>query len=480
MINSRRVLRLAGSGLLMAVSIFFAGHKGNAQISIRAYVPIAMRDYPAPPTIFGMGVNEASSGTVARLQDTQSSWTRLPGIDCVQIEPTEGARNWSAVAAEEQHLIALAQAGVKVSLIFNRAPLWAQRIANQYCGPVKPDKYPAMRLFVRDLVNRYSAPPYNVEYFEFWNEPDAPFNTNGVETGLPVLAIRETPDPYFNGREYGTALAAAYDAAKAANQNVKFMVGGLLMDCGPGPILDPKRQIDCPVSRNFLEGLLITAGGKFDGVSFHAYDVTLFPVALGKYGGGEGWQSLWNTTGPVLIAKSRHVKNRLSAAGDSGKFLINTEVALVAFGSSGGTFAQPERELTKAYYVPQSYAAAVSEGLIGNIWYDLNGWLGSGLITASGSETDAYKALKIARNKLANVRSLGPVTPADLGGATNVLGFKFNRGDRKVWVVWSKDGASHTANFATAPLEIVDALGAAQSTGTSLPITIKPLYIEWP
>ena len=445
--------------------------------SPRAYVPIAMRDYPAPPAVYGIGMTTSANGNLARLSDTNSSWTRLIGVLWPDIEPTEGARNWGAAAALEDDLRAFASARVNVSLIIQQTPAWAQRVANQWCGPVKPEKYAAMGRFIGDVVKRYSAPPYNVEFYEFWNEPDGPFRKDGVEF-RGVGCWGDTSDPYFNGREYGSALKVAYQSAKQVNPNVKIMVGGLLMDCGPNPV--PSKP-ECQVINKFFEGLLITAGGNFDGVSFHAYDVADFPVKVGAYIGFPGWGSAWNTTGPSVLDKTKFIKGRLAAAGVTGKFLINTEVALVVFGGGPITlFTQPERELTKAYYVTQSYAAALSEGLIGNIWYDIGGWFGSGLIRSDGSQTDAYKALKVVSVRLARPRYLGPVTSADLGGATNVFGFKFDRGDRKVWVVWSKDGASHTTNFATAPLEVVDALGVAQSTGKNIPITIKPLYIEWP
>lgn len=98
------------------------------------------------------------------------------------------------------------------------------------------------------------------------------------------------------------------------------------MDC------DPRPGGGCPDEYHkkplkFLDGVVRNGGGDyFDGVSFHAYDY--YYGVLGKYGYG-GWNSSWNSTGLVLIAKANFIKEMLESYGVSGKFLMNTESALL-------------------------------------------------------------------------------------------------------------------------------------------------------
>jgi hypothetical protein len=169
----------------------------------------------------------------------------------------------------------------------------------------------------------------------------------------------------------------------------------------------------------------------------------------------------------------------LAARNISGKFLMNTEVGLVVFGGTlAGTFPQPERELTKAYYVAQAYSAAIHEELVANIWFELRGWNGSGLIDTNGNDTKAMTAFKHARNVIGSASKLAVITSADLGGTPNVLGYKLSRNGRQVWVVWSRDGVARTATVAQTPANVTDALGATVSK-TAIPISVNPVYIEF-
>ncbi len=466
---------------LIGVGLALGGAPGGAATAAGGpvYLPLVLRGAPAPPSVFGIhfdfGPGAQTTRGFDKLVESGGDWTRLqPGLRWARIEPNEGDRNWSAEADLETQLRYFSDRNINVMLVVNMAPVWAQRVTNQYCGPVRPNKYAAMANFFRDAVARYTAPPFNIRHFEFWNEPDADFKTDGLVNQSLFGCWGNKSDPYYNGREYGAALKEAYRGVKLGNPQAQLFVGGLLMDCAPSFSGNPA----CATTGRFLEGLLLTAGGSFDGVSFHAYDAWPPNSAAGRYE-NPNWGVAWNTTGPGVIAKSRFIRQHLAAAGLSGKTLINTETGVIKWGASATVTSEPNFDLTKTYYVPQTYAASIAEGIAGNIWFDMFGWFGSGLLRGDDTLVPAYDAMKVGRQRLNAVKYIGEITSADVG-ATKVAGYKFNRGDRKVWVVWSKDGATHNATFATAPLEVVDALGAAQSTGTSIPITIKPLYIEWP
>jgi hypothetical protein len=471
-----RALLSAFAAVMVGAASLMAGVQPVAGQNPKVFLPVVLKGYPPPPNIFGfqLEVADAANG-LNELVEAQASWTRLLSLLWSNVEPNEGERNWSALGTLDQQLINLAQRKIKVSLIIHWAPRWAQRVTGQFCGPVKPEKYTAMAKFVRDAVARYSAPPYNVEYWEFGNEPDAPYATNGVDNFSVFGCWGNASDPFFNGEEFGRAMHVAYQAAKQANPNVQFMIGGLLMDC------DPRLNANC-IAGKFFEGILRSVQGSFDGVSFHAYDfISINPTEanVGKFVNAN-WNVSWDTTGPGLIVKGRFLKEKMAAAGITGKFLINTENGVI-----GGAFDGPEEcgppncELTKAYYVPQSYASALAEGLRGNIWYSYYGWRGSALVgRSSGTRYPAYNALKFAAATLGRPTYLGPVASADLGGIANVAGYKFNRDGTIIWVVWSRDGVERTATLADAPDAVHDPVGTALST-SNIKLSIKPLYLIW-
>jgi hypothetical protein len=174
--------------------------------------------------------------------------------------------------------------------------------------------------------------------------------------------------------------------------------------------------------------------------------------------------------------------------GVSGKFLMNTETALLCGTAQDppggpGCESDPESdfEQTKAYYITQSYAAALAEGLRANIWYSLSGWRNSGLVYSDLSPRPAYFSFKFARQKLEDVIFIGAITSQDTGGTDSLLGYKFQYTDgRPIWVIWSKDREESTISLPNPPLGVWDAFGnpVAVPDPDALTVTIKPLFIE--
>jgi hypothetical protein len=223
----------------------------------------------------------------------------------------------------------------------------------------------------------------------------------------------------------------------------------------------------------FLEGILrhngLNDGGNyFDGANFHAYDY-YYQGKPGHYG-NSNWQSGWSTTGPVLVAKARFVESLLSQYGVTGKFLMNTESAILCDACSN----DPAFEATKASYVAQAYAAGIAEGLRANIWYSVLGWRNSNLLNADLSPRPAYTALQFSRSELRNA-----LWVRDVSEYTGVKGYEFQRGDRRVWVVWSLDGNTQTVSLPGVPLAAWDVLGNSVSPAASMDIDLNPRYLEW-
>jgi hypothetical protein len=433
----------------------------------RSYIPVLQNRWPLN-TVFGVETGNLAS-QAAPIANAGPTWVRRNALLWKDIEPTQGARNWSAASAMEADMVAAANNNIRLILIVHGTPSWAQQIPNAFCGAIRADKINAFAAFVRDAVARYSKPPYNVKYWEIWNEPD--LGQPGVPPTSPIIqpygCWGNPNDPYYGGSYFASVLQAVTPQIKAVDPSSRVLVGGLLLDCNPSR---PPAGDSC-LRGKYLEGILRQGGAPyFDGISFHAYD--FFDIeanALGKYSSGN-WFSTSSANGPVLIAKVQFIKNLLNQFGVTGKLLMNTEVGLLCYLCS---VAPSQFEQSKAIYVAEAYSAAIAEGLAANVWYSYEGWFGTTL------NDPTYTAYKTASAKLGDAGYAGAVSASDVGSG-GVKGYKFNRGGKAEWVIWSLDGSTKTVTLPGTPAAITDALGASVAAAASLQLTAKPLYIEWP
>jgi hypothetical protein len=396
-------------------------------------------------------------------------WVRSNNVLAwAKVEPSEGTRDWASQAALEQELKSAASQGLQVILIIRQTPVWAQLHNGHSCSPVSETKIPAFADFLRDAVARYSASPYNIRYWEIWNEPDVDYRLVSPDSDYGCWG---NPDnPYYGGGYYAQVLKAIYPQIKAADPQAQVLIGGLMLGCDP---INPPQGADCKPSK-FLEGILKNGGGSyFDGVSFHAYDY--YWNALGVYI-NPNWSSSWDSTGPVVIAKSRYLRQLLSQYGFPGKFIFNTEAAIIC-GSTGQEPAcrTPEFESTKASYLVQLYASALAEGLPASLWYNIPGWRASGLINLNDkSPLPAFKAYQFIVQELRGVRYRRTVQ--DYPGLRI---YEFEREGQRIWILWSLDGITHTLSISSSPQFVFDVFGSVMPMSNSLTVGGMPVYFEW-
>lgn len=436
---------------------------------------------PEPTPVFGAGLSipdypvagvELEKGTTQGpvVREYGAYWARRNGLLWSSVERQKGGRNWEAIDPFLQDIAAVTQAGLEPLLVVRSTPIWAQQRAWTFCGPVKSEELEAFGAFMYDLVTLMSAPPYNVRFFEIGNEPDVD----------PVLVPRDSQygcwgdpeDPYYGGGYYADMLKVVYPQVKAANPDAQVVIGGLLLDCDPlnPPMTSNGQPKDCS-SALFLEGILKNGGGDyFDVVSFHAYDY--YGLSLGLYG-NENWHSTSFTTGPSLIAKARYIKQLLATYGVEGKRLINTENALLCV--SGMGYCQDEKfKLSKAYYLAQANAAALTEGLSANVWYSAFGWRESQLMDRQLEPVEALLALQVSSQVLD-----GAAFSKELVEFDGLMGYEFARQGARLWMVWSLDGEPHPLELPTPPDRVLDVFGEAVAAAGTLQVGPTPLYIEW-
>jgi len=441
-------------------------YAANAASTYRLFLPLVVRS-PVSPSVFGMGIAQISTASgLNQLIKDNVQWVRSNNIlSWASVEPLEGQRNWTAEAGLEKELLNASANGIQVILVVRQTPSWAQAISGYTCGPIVQEKFGAFANFMRDAVARYSVPPYNVKYWEIWNEPDIAPSLASPTSDWGCWGNQN--DPYYGGGYYGSMLQSIYPQMKAVDPQSSVLVGGLVLDCDPN---NPPTGKSC-VSSKFLQGILANNGGAyFDGVSFHAYDY--YGGALGQYSNAN-WSSAWNTTGPVSLAKATFLKNTLSSLASS-KFLIDTEAGILCDTcANNSTF-----EATKAYYLAEDYAGAIAQGLRAHLWYDLTGWRNSGLLNPNLTPLPAETAFHFARNELRNGTFEGNVSVTDVN-TPGVKGYKINRGDLHVWILWSLDGGTHTLSMTNSPLAAWDALGNPLKPSTSMTLDLKLIYLEW-
>ncbi len=419
-----------------------------------------------PYPLTGIELDKFNSTNFEWLVKSGAYWLRYNGLLWSEVEPQEGARNWSALSELEGNLVKAAQLNQKVILVVRSTPEWAQAVPGHFCGPIDPSRMDAFGDFMYELVKRYSQPPYSVKFWEIYNEPDiAPELVSGDN---PYGCWGDADDEFYGGGRYAEMLHTIYPRIKAADPQAQVLVGGLLLDCDP---VHPPENRDCRPS-NFIEGILRAGGGdSFDGISFHAYDYYSQPFGYSN----QNWHSSHKTSGPVNAVKARHLNSLLLKYELTGKYLINTEAGLLCGRSGDEPMCQTyEFNMAKAFYVALSNAAALQEGFLGNIWFNLTGWRGTGLIDANGNALPAMSAMRyssIQLNGASFIRTIQEIP--------GLSGIEYFRDGKFIWLLWSQRGAGQRVRFEDQGVMIYDVWGNSMPGSPYLTVTSAPVYIEW-
>ena len=445
-------------------------------VATEAMLPTATATLLPSEPILGLHINSLPpQEQIALFPRPEMLWMRTNLIFWDQIEPQRTdppTYDWSVI--DEAALANTGESGMKIILVVQFAPSWAQKYPPSACGPIAEDSLDRFGQFMNALVSRYSQPPYNIHHWEIGNEQDV--DRNDVQPRSIYGCWGDKSDPYFGGGYYGEMLKAIYPQVKAADPESQVIVGGLLLDCDP--INPPEREPGSGNFRNcvpaqFLEGILINGGGDFfDGVSFHSYDFYLGEI--GKYGNGN-WHSSWETTGPALTAKTRFLQDVLQRYGYEDKLLLNTELALIC----GRDGSEPECQtdeyaISKAYYLAQAALTGMAVGLDANTWYSLYGWRGSGLVSRQLEPSDAFRALLTTSEQLDRSVFRGEVTEYP-----GIQGYEYERDGIRTWMLWSKDGEDQALSLPEMPTSILDVFGTDLPAGQEITITIAPIYVKW-
>jgi hypothetical protein len=431
---------------------------------------------PGTP-IFGIQTHDFSLLPVAAQADNY--WVRYNALLWSDYQP-EGSGQFIRSPGAEERMLATSQAGMEMILIVRGTPGWAQKYNSFECGPMAQDNLTDFAAFLNQLVKTYSAPPYNVKYYEIWNEPDAIRDPNNPRQVFGCWG--EPEDPYFGGGYYAEMLKAVYPAVKAADPEAKLVLGGLLMPCDPR---QPGEAGYCPAESDpnfghlasesrFFEGILQAGGGAyFDYVNFHGFNLYEPWLDSAIQMERHGW---WGAKGGQIEGKLDYLREMMSKA-KIDKPIFLTEVSLVdywSYSESEPDFDFEAFEAAKADYVVWLYTRNMARGVYGTTWYHLgaHGWRMSGLLDKNNQPLPAFNAFQVLSNKLNGV-----VYQQDLRLGEGILGFEFSKGAERIWVVFSEDGQQKTITPPTGFIRAYDLFDNPLSSAGGISFD-RPIYIE--
>lgn len=431
------------------------------------YLPVLMKA-PRPP-VFGAQIKPQKITLLKDLLvESGITWLRVEAFDWSKIEPVNAdppVYDWSSV--REGNLKTAAARGLEIIAIVKFAPTWAQAKPPYKCGPIRQDAFDEFARFLKELVRRYSVPPYNIKYWELGNEPDIDPSLIGENSGFGCWGDQR--DPYYGGRYYGEMLKAAYPAIKSTDPDARVLIGGLLMDCDP---TNPPAGKDCRSSK-FLEGILVNDGGPyFDIVNYHGYtpySVSSFNRAL-YY---EETHSGWAARGGVVLGKLSYIRELMAAYG-MNKPVMLTEASLICSECS----PPPNRFFNEqADYVVWLFTRTWAAGIHGVIWFTFDGpgWRSGGLLDENQLPRKSYDALKFMTQMLGKAYYMGVVNQFP-----GVTGYRFQDGSRKVWVIWSTDGQDQTIQLPSGVTTVYNRAGVVITIPSDRVLVVnRPLYLEF-
>jgi Cellulase (glycosyl hydrolase family 5) len=411
--------------------------------------------------VFGVQIDGSLIGaTVTKASEAGATWVRSDAIRWSAVEPSPGARDWASLASVEANLQALAAHQLTTILAVHGTPAWAQQIPGVGCGPMKPEALDAFAAFMHDLVARYSQPPYNVHYWEIWNEPDV--DPSLISGNSPYGCWGDASDPYYGGGAFAEMLKRVYPAIKQANPSVQVIFGGLLLDCDPA---HPPAGKDCG-SAHFLEGVLRNGGGAaFDVLAYHGY-------AYWRPGAHDWDLNLgnWAASGGAVLGKLAFLREVMARYGTTKRVMLN-EAGLIC------TLKCPHKDYDpdQANYIVRLYTRAKSHALFGVIWFTLDGpgWREGGLLDAAQQPRLGYQALQSFAARLGGAEYAGTFSNGALEG------YSFRKGAIIYRVCWTNDGSTVTIPLPAATSAVYDKLGQPHAfAAPGLEVGHEPIIIE--
>lgn len=240
----------------------------------------------------GLGIRPEPADRFTKLYNKRIGWVRywVPWDKVAPHKPLhENDYNWSVVDADISNMV---RSGLNVYLNTGGAPSWAIEgkpadkdfwpayeglscmtqtppymfigevpgglEKNPWCGQYKPDVL-ALTEYLKALVKRYSNPPFNVQFFGVWNEPNYDIFWHFHDDVFPLTIDGGWPKS-ANLSIVKEVLVPGYRAMKEANPNIQVV----------GP------EVDGPLFLKWVLEEEEKQGPVADVLAFHVYGDHLY------------------------------------------------------------------------------------------------------------------------------------------------------------------------------------------------------------
>ncbi|HSJ53957.1 MAG TPA: cellulase family glycosylhydrolase [Anaerolineae bacterium] len=403
---------------------------GSARVAETAQTPtqslfvplVSQSNRPGPDTRISIQMYAATDEQVAEAGEAGAARVRIP-LSWASVEPANTSPSEYRWSTHDLWFERLSASGKDLILTIEGNPTWAATFSG---GPI--DKVPISEFveFVVAAVERYSAPPYNVRLWEFYNEPD---------NGDPLWAVKSGLGYWgYQPEAYADMLAAVYQPIKQVDPEAQVLLGGIAFDFWP--------EDGGPFVPEFLDRVLQHGGGAyFDILNFHYY-----PTAFAYR---------WAPYGPGLIGKTTFLRDKLAAYG-LNKPAICTEAGVENVNT--GT------DEIQSRYIPILYAETMAADLLSLSWFmlvdqDLGYWK-TGLLYADLTRKPAFYAYQTVAALLGEASYLGALSTAEKGTDTmEAYRFLASGGQKPFTVAWTNDGLAYPLTLSGRRVLVVDKYG---------------------
>ncbi|MFC2036389.1 hypothetical protein ACFLYD_00245 [Chloroflexota bacterium] len=363
--------------------------------------------------------------SVEQVDRAEAGWIRVPLL-WDRIEPVNTTPdNYQWPASFDQQIAQLSARGIKTILTLKDNPSWA---ATYGSGPIDKVNISELVQFMTAAVAHYSAAPYNVKYWEIYNEPDNTKRSRATSGGYGYFG--DIPDVYVDH------LAAIYGPMKNVDSGAKIVFGGVAYDNWVNGF-----------AQYFVDGVMQNGGAAyFDVFNFH-----YFPAFAAN----------WEPYGPGIIGKTTYLRDKLSSFGVSKPFIC-TETCMWSDAAHGGSDELQSR------YVTQTYARSLAADLDVTIWWLL--WDHTslshmcGLLNQDGSPKPAHAAYQTVSRQLSSasyVRTLD----SSVTESSQIEAYEFAAasGSVPVIVAWTVDGSTRQMSLDAERIVVVDKFGSTSA-----------------
>lgn len=473
-IHIRKMPLLVLFAVLLLLPALNQSSSAEAQGNIKLNMPLAMvtGSIGRQTNILG-GELFAADITASAYRAGQGgvTWTRYNQYNWYKVERYENERNWAGEGAAETRIAQMSAAGLTPIMVIHGTPAWAQGVQGSFCGPIANQHLDAFGNFMFDLVSRFSKPPYNVQYYEIYNEPDV--DPDLVDDYSPFGCWGDDADTnYYGGDDFGRMMAAIYPRIKEANPDAQVLIGGLLLECDNTHTYPDGRAC---ASAKFLRGILTTGATSFDIISYHGY-----PLKKPEREDWERTYELWAHRGGVVLGKLDFIRDTFEAASVPMKPVLLTEAGLLCW-REGGCDDYPEEpgelQSDQANYAMRLYPRAQANDIMGALWYTYSGpgWRDSGVLDGNQNPRPAYYTFKLLSRVLTNATHTGTIW--EQGG--NLEGYVYVKGSTTYTFIWSNNGNSYPYGF-PAGGRLFDKLGNEMPAPTNgqLSVGFEPVMIQ--